>query len=61
MFAASKVTEVNAVRSLTANEIEAVAGGYFTTFEPIGSRPDVGCGTMVLIDRLIKRMTGKMY
>ena len=62
MFATSQKTEANAVRSLSLNEIEAVAGGLFTRFEPIGDRRVVGCGTMVLIDRMIKGMTGrKLY
>ena len=62
MFASSQMTEANAVRSLSLNEIEAVAGGLFAIYEPIGDRRVVGCGTMVLIDRMIKRMGGaKLY
>jgi len=60
MFATSQKTEANAVRSLSLNEIEAVAGGlYMTPFQPIGDRRVVGCGTMVLIDRLIKWTSGQ--
>ena len=63
MFASSQKTEALAVRSLSLNEIEAVAGGFFAgSYAPIGDRRVVGCGTMVLIDRLIKGMTGqKLY
>ncbi len=60
MFATSQKTEANAVRSLSLNEIEAVAGGLYTApFQPIGDRRVVGCGTMVLIDRLIKWTSGQ--
>ncbi|HMO84889.1 MAG TPA: hypothetical protein PKC18_08230 [Lacipirellulaceae bacterium] len=34
-------------------EQETVDGGfYFKPYTPIGNRADVGCGTMVLIDRM---------
>jgi len=58
MYKTSQTIDATAMRSLTTNEIEAVAGGYFSTFEPLGDRRVVGCGTMVLIDRMIKRMSG---
>jgi hypothetical protein len=60
MFASSQKTEASAVRSLSLNEIEAVAGGFYAgSYEPIGDRRVVGCGTMVLIDRMIKVLTGR--
>lgn len=60
MFARSQRTEATVVRSLSLDEIEAVAGGFYAgSYEPIGDRRVVGCGTMVLIDRMIKLTTGQ--
>lgn len=44
-----------AVRGLTAAEINTVAGGLYAPYEPLGDRSVVGCGTMVLLDRLMKK------
>ena len=63
MFANSRTIETNAVRSLSLDEVDSVAGGYvnfYTDISGIGSRQDVGCGTMILIDRLIKWTSGKL-
>lgn len=58
MFATTQKTDAAALRSLSQTEIEAVAGGMFATYEPIGDRSVVGCGTMVLLDRLLKIFRG---
>jgi hypothetical protein len=61
MFATTNTTEATALRSLTTNEIEAVAGGYIMNGSVlIGDRAEVGCGTMILLRRIVERMTGKL-
>jgi hypothetical protein len=43
------------MRSLTASEIESVSGGLFGQPIILGDRGEVGCGTMVLLDNILKR------
>jgi hypothetical protein len=54
------MTAKTEIRTLTADEMHAVAGGYISTIDVSGmpSR-DVVCGTMWLWDRLLKTIFGK--
>lgn len=43
------------MRALATTEIEAVAGGMLFAPPIIGDRRVVGCGTMVILDNILKR------
>jgi hypothetical protein len=45
------------MRSLAAIEIEAVAGGMLFATPIIGDRRVVGCGTMAILDNILKRFS----